>query len=161
VRCGSLTNALELGLEFCFLVAIANVEEKIRVTALRELRGWNSSANAQHSRRSFSWLLTPDHPLVVNVIPTTHCDCCTLCHINLVADVPSWRHGKNIHFALDKKKISCRLLSELLRRRIAESNLVVHTSVILTHSVYWNAAELELGKELRDLELVVVDEMRR
>ncbi len=102
VRCGSLTNALELGLEFCFLVAIANVEEKIRVTALRELRGWNSSANAQYSRGSFSWLLTPDHPLVVTVIPTTHCDCCTLCHIKVVADLPTWCHGKNINFALDK-----------------------------------------------------------
>jgi hypothetical protein len=38
----------------------------------------------------------------VNVVPTTHCDFCTLCHINVDADLPTWCHGKNIHFALDK-----------------------------------------------------------
>jgi hypothetical protein len=30
----------------------------------------------------------------VNVIPTSHCDCCTLCHINVDVDLPTWCHGK-------------------------------------------------------------------
>lgn len=52
-----LTDALEFSLEVFLVPAVGNVEEEVRVFALKKLRGWDGSTDTHHRSRAIcSWL---------------------------------------------------------------------------------------------------------
>ena len=52
-----LTDALEFSLEILLVSTVGDVEEEVRVFALKKLRGWDGSTDTHHRSRAIcSWL---------------------------------------------------------------------------------------------------------